>query len=157
IALFENNNNIQITYQTFFDYGNYLNTQGAVGITDDQGNFSNRKVTGGINTWPTSIAGTLSSDLCDFTASLAPQGDYINNLVYTWVPLSPGATPPTCPEAYITVNQSYTNGYEYQVGNFYTSLNNAVNVPVNSLINWSDASVTSHQPTTYDVYLDISN
>jgi hypothetical protein len=160
IALFENNNSVQIAYQTFYNYANSDTIQGAVGITDEQGNYSDRKVTIGTNTWLTSVTGTSTNDFCDFTASFGPQGGNAQNLIYTWTPPLPIPSAPTCPEAYVLVDQYYPGGILYAggIGHFYTPLNNATNISTNSVVNWSsDVSQTSNQPTTYDVYLDISN
>ncbi|HWY98198.1 MAG TPA: SprB repeat-containing protein, partial [Bacteroidia bacterium] len=161
IALFENNNSIQIAYSTFYNYVNSNNIPGAVGITDGGGNYSNRKVTIGINTWPTSAAGTSVNDLCDFTASFGPQGGTTQNLVYIWTPPTPAPTAPTCPETYISTEYIEFGGAVESTapdGSYYKDLNNATNVPTNSnTLSWSDVSLTSNQPTTYDVYLDISN
>jgi hypothetical protein len=161
IALFENGNNIQITYQTFDYYGGTLSTQGAVGITDDKGDYNSRKITNGTNTWPTSAAGTSTNDLCDLTDLFGPQGSYTQNLVYTWTPPTPAPTAPTCPEAYISTEYIEAGGAVESTapdGSYYKDLNNATNVPTNSsTLSWSDVSLTSNQPTTYDMYLDISN
>jgi hypothetical protein len=157
IQLFENGDSIRIAYKTFYDFGT-LNTEGAVGITDEQGNYSSREVINGTNTWPTSVAGTSTSNLCDFTASFGPQGSNTQNLVYRWAAPLPAPLAPTCPEAYVFVDQYYPGAIGYGGnGDFYAPLNNATNVPTNPVINWSDVSLISHQVTTYDVYLDISN
>jgi hypothetical protein len=167
IQLSENNNSIQIVYEPFYNLATgfaTLSTQAAVGLIDEQGNYSDRKVTSGINTWVTSVAGTSASDLCDYTSSLSPVGT-AQNLAYTWTPPVPAPSAPTCPEAYILVDQFYPGGLGYggdlyaggSPADFYTPLNNAINISTNAVINWSDVSVTSNQPTTYDVYLDISN
>jgi len=157
IQLFENNDSIRIVYQTLYDYGT-LSTSGAVGITDGNGNYNNRSVINGVNTWTTSTSGTSATDLCDFTYLFGPQGSNTQNLVYTWMPPVFTATAPTCPEAYFFVDQYYHGGIGYGGdGNFYSPIDNNINVTTNPIIYWSDESLSSHQVTTYDVYLDTDN
>jgi hypothetical protein len=154
IELCEMNNLIKFAYGTFDLYAPLnIYTQVAVGITGNQ-YFINRKIINGTNTWLTSVQGNSDSDLCDFNSSLMPgSSNSAQILYYTWTPPVPAPSAPTCPFSFFYMDTAY-NGLAYSQ---YIFANGATNVVTNPTLYWSDVSVTSNQPTTYDVYLDISN
>jgi hypothetical protein len=154
IQLCEMNNVVGFAYYVFGLWAPYnIHGQAAVGITGNQ-DFINRKIINGTNTWLTSIQGNSDSDLCDLNSSLMPGSpNPAQVLYYTWTPPVPAPSAPTCPFSFFYVDTTY-NGLAYSQ---YILANGATNVVTNPTLYWSDVSVTSNQPTTYDVYLDISN
>ena len=176
IYLFEGSNKISISFRGPFPYDPAASpTKAAVGLRGKEENntienLNIRKVTQGVNTWATSVAGTSAADLCDLNSVSVPSPDY---LTYTWAPLA-AQTPPVCPFIYLTyflfhytggtLPSDYPAGIIYggdigdgntgEGGVFYTPADGSVDVPRNPVLNWSPVADV---PTTYDVYFGTDN
>lgn len=73
IKLYETSNRIDIVYGTFVTtYANATAQVGIRGASTAMTEISNRMVTLGTHTWPTSVAGTASTSTCTYSASLFP-------------------------------------------------------------------------------------
>ena len=177
ICLFEGSNKISVSFRGPVTYDPAVSpTKIAVGLRGKEENNSIenlniRKVTQGVNTWATSVAGTSAADLCDFSSVSVPSPDY---LTYTWTPpVMP--VPPVCPFIYLTdfifasgptesVPPDYPSSLIYgrQDGNgltgqgalWYRYADGAVDVPRNLVLSWSPVT---YLPTTYDVYFGTDN
>jgi hypothetical protein len=176
IFLFEGSNKISISFRSGLPYDPAVgSTKVAVGLRGKEENntpenLNIRKVTQGVNTWATSAAGVLSTDLCDFSSASLPAPDY---LTYTWTP-PVVQTPPVCPSVYLTyflfhytggtLPSDYPAGIVYggdvgdgstgEGGIFYASADGSVDVPRNPVLNWSTIADVS---TTYNVYFGTDN
>jgi len=169
IQLMEKNNIIGFAYPSGgLDLYN-VSLQGAIGFTTST-TINNLKITTGTNTWQTAIVGSSSTDLCDFNNSALPPGVCCTNqsFMYIWTPSAPTPAAPTCPFTYFlsatpsTFPNKDTVLYggattTYSTYTYYVSANGATIAPNNPTISWSDESVSSHQTTTYDIYLDTDN
>jgi hypothetical protein len=165
IVLNEWNNTIDLVYYgpIYALYGWPSTTQSIFcGLRgSDQSDFSSRKVTSGVNTWETSLPGILAADKCDFNQTLFPSYLSDSGLLYQFTPpYTPAA--PHCPEAYFTALQAGNPGYlpaDYPVTgviqNGYFPAANAVEVPTNSVLNWSPEYSTD--TIYYDVYLGLDS
>ena len=176
IYLFEGSNKISISFRSGLPYDPAVGaTKVAVGLRGKEENntienLNIRKVTQGVNTWATSVAGTSAADLCDFSSASLPSPDY---LTYTWTP-PVVQTPPVCPFIYLTyfifeysgstIPSDYPQGIIYgtdegdgntgEGGVFYASADGSVDVARNPVLNWSPVADVS---TTYDVYFGTDN
>ncbi len=169
IQLHERNNLVGFAYPG--GGYNYPNThfQGAVGIIGNN-DVSNLTVLNGINTWPTAIRQSVPTSFCDFYTPVLPAGTGYSSMafMYIWTPPAPAPSMPTCPLAYF----SSENATDFPDGNtvlfggattayathvFYVWATGARIGYNNPTLNWSDQSIATHQPTTYDVYVDTDN
>jgi|GEM_PF-3711035 hypothetical protein len=169
IQLMEKKNIIGFAYPSGgYDFPNTF-IQGAIGFTS-QSDFTNLQITSGINNWQTATQGTLSTNLCDFKNTIAPPGVCCTNqsYMYIWTPPVPAPSNPDCPFTYFlfsdTTHYNPSNKImyggattAYSTSTYYVLANGATIAPNNPTLSWSDESVSSHQTTTYDVYLDTDN
>jgi type IX secretion system substrate protein len=81
IKLFETSNNVQIAYGPVTAVNQYSLQVGLRGSST--ADFSNRSVINQLNTWTTSIAGTVNTDYCHILTTLVPP----SGLIYQWAPI----------------------------------------------------------------------
>jgi hypothetical protein len=169
IELWEGSNIIGFAYPQsafFYPYAPPPPLQGAIGMTDEKGDISNLSIVNGTNTWQTATQGSSPTNLCDLNVSLVPPGTGYTSesFMYIYTPLATTFSAPTCPYAYLYnvsisdyPNALFGGAIAYATDAYFLPLNNATNILTNSTLTWSDISVSSNQPTTYNVYLDIVN
>ncbi|MEO8085955.1 MAG: BNR-repeat neuraminidase N-terminal domain-containing protein, partial [Bacteroidota bacterium] len=111
IILNETSNAVQVVWgnstdATFTGPNNCVdvsNESGDVGlIGNSAADLNIRMVTNGVNTWATSVAGTLLTDVCNMSPTNIPA----NGLTYTWTPL-----PPT-PMVFISSTTTFVNNLQ---------------------------------------------
>lgn len=88
IRLFETSNRIEVHYGYFYVDVNNLYEVGLRGILANS-EYNNRSVQSAVNTWSTSVAGTVSTDNCELDPG-TPQFAPVSGQRYVWSP------PPPC-------------------------------------------------------------
>ncbi len=80
VKLYETSNKVDIVYGPWMNVATFNPQVGLRGLTTSMVDISNRSVTNGINTWPTSVAGTVNTASCAVTPTLFPP----SGLTYSW-------------------------------------------------------------------------
>lgn len=88
IRLYETSNRIDIVYGTFTTAATTTAQVGLRGSSTAMVNVSNRMVTSGVHTWPTAVAGTVSSSSCAYNPSLTPPSGW----TFSWGCNIPGGS-----------------------------------------------------------------
>ena len=111
IILNETSNAVQVvwgnsTEATFMGPNNCVdavNESGDVGLIGNSiADFNTRMVTNGVNTWATSVAGTIIGDVCNMSPTNFPA----SGLTYTWTPLPPS------PMVFVSATTTFVNNLQ---------------------------------------------
>lgn len=133
-----------------------INSEAYVGLrgkayNNEMTNLNIRKVTSGVNTWLTSIAGDSINSHCDFSSTLMPS----SKLVYSFIPPAPDTI--KSPEAFFECNSwdsipNFISLYGSGLSNSgYVLAKGATEIPTNSILYWSPEYTSS--TNYYKIYL----
>ncbi|MBL0175501.1 MAG: T9SS type A sorting domain-containing protein [Ignavibacteria bacterium] len=80
IKLYETSNRVDVVYGTFTTTASTTAQVGLRGSTNAMVNVSNRMVTSGLHTWPSSVSGTANTSACAYNSTLFPSSGW----TYSW-------------------------------------------------------------------------